>query len=530
MTRRVYLRPNVLLEPLIDQWYAWPHLISPLTAARNICHRHLPIMDSYVRAPQVHAAAVANPKLIGGPFMDYPEPRVEAIAQLRDRTRARCAALIELSEAVDALVARLHEAEGASLEPLYRALPDPLRGCVELVYDHAHRADFRVFERLLYRAPYHDPGRQSVLLSRVESDARPFILSTPRLPGPGELHLPLAFASPAIDALFAARRESVELGALARGLEIPATLEPAFAELFCEQGPAPRPAFTGPGVRCRYFGHACVLVESAQTSVLIDPLVAPVTGDEPPRYTDDDLPETIDTVLITHNHQDHVMLETLLRLRHRVGRVLVPRARVGSLLDPSLRLVLESVGFTDVVEVDPLDAIAVAGGTITAVPFLGEHGDLDIASKAAWLVELDGRRVLFAADSRNIDPELHRRVHERLGPVDVLFIGMECDGAPLAWVYGPMLSRRLPREHDHSRRGRGCNCAEALELVRAFDPRQVYVYAMGEEPWVRYLLDVVYTPESEPIRQSNALIAACREQGRAAERLFARREIGAGDV
>ena len=525
MTRRVYLRPNVLLEPLIDQWYAWPHLISPLTAARNICHRHLPIMDSYVRAPQVHAAAVANPKLIGGPFMDYPEPRVEAIAQLRDRTRARCAALIELSEAVDALVARLHEAEGASLEPLYRALPDPLRGCVELVYDHAHRADFRVFERLLYRAPYHDPGRQSVLLSRVESDARPFILSTPRLPGPGELHLPLAFASPAIDALFAARRESVELGALARGLEIPATLEPAFAELFCEQGPAPRPAFTGPGVRCRYFGHACVLVESAQTSVLIDPLVAPVTGDEPPRYTDDDLPETIDTVLITHNHQDHVMLETLLRLRHRVGRVLVPRARVGSLLDPSLRLVLESVGFTDVVEVDPLDAIAVAGGTITAVPFLGEHGDLDIASKAAWLVELDGRRVLFAADSRNIDPELHRRVHERLGPVDVLFIGMECDGAPVSWIYGPLFGDRLDRGFDHGRALSGSEHAQALALATSAGAERCYVYAMGQEPWLGFITAKLYTDASPPIVESNRFVAECRHRGWEAERLYGRREL-----
>ncbi|HET6936383.1 MAG TPA: hypothetical protein VFI72_16190, partial [Candidatus Angelobacter sp.] len=32
----LYLRPNVQVEPLIDHWYAWPHLIPPATAARNI--------------------------------------------------------------------------------------------------------------------------------------------------------------------------------------------------------------------------------------------------------------------------------------------------------------------------------------------------------------------------------------------------------------------------------------------------------------------------------------------------------------
>ena len=31
----LYLRQNIQFEPLVDQWYAWSHLISPATAARN---------------------------------------------------------------------------------------------------------------------------------------------------------------------------------------------------------------------------------------------------------------------------------------------------------------------------------------------------------------------------------------------------------------------------------------------------------------------------------------------------------------
>lgn len=109
-----------------------------------------------------------------------------------------------------------------------------------------------------------------------------------------------------------------------------------YDELFAtKHTPQPRPPrHDGDGVRVRYFGHACILIESAQTSVLIDPLVSYKYDGGVFRYTYADLPEEIDYVLITHNHQGHCMLETLLQLRHRVGRVLVPRNNGGGLADP----------------------------------------------------------------------------------------------------------------------------------------------------------------------------------------------------
>src|SRR5258708_19990265 len=79
---QLYLRPNVVLEPLIDKWYAWSHLISPATAAMNIVGRHLTIMESFLLAPNIHAEAVLNPKMRGGPFMDLPFDRVAEVKQL----------------------------------------------------------------------------------------------------------------------------------------------------------------------------------------------------------------------------------------------------------------------------------------------------------------------------------------------------------------------------------------------------------------------------------------------------------------
>src|SRR5438270_4571436 len=200
MENRVfYLRQNVQVEPLVDHWYAWPHLISPANAARNITERHLKIMDSYISNPQIHANAVKNPKMMGGPFIDYGGKRVNEIRELRDRIRKERSQLLELSAAIGALDAMLREnAKGHSLQALYPKVPDILRGYVELVYDLNNHPSFRLLEPLLYRSRYYDRSQQSLMLSKIQNDARPFVLSTPRLESDGSLHLPIPYHHEAV--------------------------------------------------------------------------------------------------------------------------------------------------------------------------------------------------------------------------------------------------------------------------------------------------------------------------------------------
>src|SRR5438477_2239701 len=199
----LYLRQNIQVEPLIDHWYVWPHLIPPATAARNITERHLKIMDSYINAPQVHANAVKNPKMLGGPFIDYGGKRVDEIRALRDRIKKDRAHLLELSAALGTLDGMLREsAKGYSLQPLYSKIPDILRGYVELVYDLNNHPSFRLVEPLLYRSKYYDKSQQSLMLSVITNDDRPFMLSTPRLESPDSLHLRLPYDDECIDDLF----------------------------------------------------------------------------------------------------------------------------------------------------------------------------------------------------------------------------------------------------------------------------------------------------------------------------------------
>jgi L-ascorbate metabolism protein UlaG (beta-lactamase superfamily) len=123
-------------------------------------------------------------------------------------------------------------------------------------------------------------------------------------------------------------------------------------------------------VRVRYFGHACVLLETREVSILTDPVVSYHGNTDVPRFTHTDLPARIDYVLITHGHADHLMLETLLQLRQRIGTIVVPRSG-GALADPSLKLLLRHAGFTQVVEIDELETLAIPGGSLTGCRSLG---------------------------------------------------------------------------------------------------------------------------------------------------------------
>src|ERR1700720_467821 len=272
---RLYLRQNIKLEPLVDRWYAWPHLIPPATAARNLTERHLPIMDSYVSAPQVHANAVRNPKMLGGPFIDYDGKHVDEIRVLRNRTFHDCFALIELSAAITALDQLLRqEANGTSLQRLYPLVPDILRGYVELVYDLNHHPSFRLIEPLLYRSRFYDHSHQSLLLSVITDDDRPFILSTPRLESTDTLHLNLPFANEAVDTLFALKSRPLHWAAVTELLKLSADQEGLLRSFLTEEMPPPYQPYKGSGVRWRYFGHACILIESQGISILFDPVLS----------------------------------------------------------------------------------------------------------------------------------------------------------------------------------------------------------------------------------------------------------------
>jgi L-ascorbate metabolism protein UlaG (beta-lactamase superfamily) len=524
--RNYYLRQNVQIEPLFSRWYSWPYVIAPAQASMNVANSHLKIMKAYVNSPQIHAAAVKNPAMRGGPFIDYDGKRVDEIEALMNKTIKEQAQMLEFADGVKALNQVLSdEAKGYSLEPLYEKVPRALKGYVELVYDLNDHASIRFLERLLYKSPYYQPSLQSLSLSLVKSDERAFAFSTPRLGDAEHLHLAMPFGDERVDKLMEMRERPRTFPSIKETLELDDKDDELFMSFLTEQAPEAAPRYDGEQVRIRYFGHACNLIETKDVCIITDPIISYNYASAVPRYTYADLPETIDYVLLTHVHADHTLFESLLQLRYKIKKIVVPRSGGGALEDPSLKLVLENIGFKNVVEIDEMETIEIEGGSITALPFFGEHADLNIRTKAAHMVRLAGKTIVCAADSANIEHRLYEHIHDLVGDIDVLFIGMECDGAPLTWVYGPLITKHVERKMDRSRTLSGSDYARAIAIVNQLNCKQVYVYAMGQEPWLSFVTSIHYTDESIQIIESNKLIAACQQRGLTSERLYLKKEI-----
>jgi len=524
---QVYLKPNVVIEPLVDRWYAWSHLISPATCAMNIVGRHMTIMESFIAAPEIHEEAIRNPKMRGGPFMDINKNRIGEVKELRRETLQEQGHLIELSKAIKELdnVLAIH-AKGFGLQTLYSKVPDLLKGLVELFYDRNNNPGFRFFESLLYRSKFYNRKSQSIALWITNNDHRPFCLSTPRLDEPGVLHLNIPFESKAIDELSKMKRYPKSFEYIKNIFQISPSQEALFKTFFTETPPPAYKKYEGDKIRMRYFGHACILIETKEVSILLDPVVSYYGYDsEIEHFSDVDLPDTIDYVLITHNHQDHILFETLLPLRQKIKNIIVPRTYGGKLEDPDLRLMFSNIGFKNVHSIEEMETFEFGGVKITGLPFTGEHSDLDILTKICYMVEISGFKLLFFADSRIVEPTLYEHIFKEIGKMDVIFLGMECDGAPLSWLYGPLMTKKLPRDQDGSRRLAGSNCEEGMTIVDIFDPKEVYVYAMGQEPWVEFISSIKYTPESNPIVQSDKLVDTCLTRGIIAERLYGEKEL-----
>ncbi len=525
---RYRLAGHTVIEPLIDHWIAWPHNFSPLLYGLHLLNYQQAVLASYLKNPRLHVDSCRNPKLLGGPFVDIAIDRLSEVQELfADMQQRHADLLIFALDFTQFQNALMQTATGQCIESSYAALPESMCGLMELGYDYHNHPVVRCFESLIYASGHYKRDVQSFRLFALEhDDARPYYMSTPRLRNPDDIMWTVPFDGQCVDTLFRLDTDPQPLGAIRQLLGLTAADDEKLLSLLSSQSANESPEWQGQGLRLRYFGHASVLLESKDVSILTDPFIA-VTPKQSgmDRLTFADLPARIDYVLITHGHHDHFVFESLLRLRHRIGTLVVPRHSGIFHGDLSLKLMAQKLGFSSVVEVDALDSIAFPGGSITATPFLGEHCDL-LHAKSSYVVSYGDDRIMFAADSCCLDPRVYERVKAVLGPISTVFIGMECVGAPLSWVYAPLLPIKPAREHDQSRRSHANDAHSAWQLLRAVGARQAFVYALGREPWLKYFMALTPSEDDPYMQEINKLIETARIEGQVdVQLLFGQKEL-----
>jgi L-ascorbate metabolism protein UlaG (beta-lactamase superfamily) len=149
--------------------------------------------------------------------------------------------------------------------------------------------------------------------------------------------------------------------------------------------------------------HSTVLIQQAKSNVLTDPIwserASPVSWLGPrrrrkPGVRIDDLPD-IDAVLISHNHYDHLDLQTLRRISARGRSTFIVAASGARLLRSERR--------EPVHELDWGESLTLSGFSVHCVPALhfSARGILD-RNKTLWCgyaIEFPERLVYFAGDT-----------------------------------------------------------------------------------------------------------------------------------
>lgn len=518
-----FLRPDVIIEPLVDRFYAWLQVVAPVQAAMNLAYTQVPLLESYLQSPQVHINACSNPEL-RGEFVNIEADRRGEVRDLLASIRQDRAELLTFAQAVsDAEEIIRQGATGYNMTPLYPKLPDALSGLVEMAYDTNNHPSVRYFEPLVYASGIYAEDRQSVQLSLYDGVERPFILSTPRLPSPDVLELGIPFRHPGLEELVRARLNSSTLTRLREALELEDGEAAQLNELLTDKPDLASDRHIDGGGRIRYFGHACLVLQTPAGSIISDPWLSS-DASAADRFTYRDLPDHIDLVLITSGQQDHIVLETLLQLRGRIGTVVVPRSSRGNLADPSLALYLSHLGLP-VTEVDDFSEVEFPGGKVIATPFLGGHADLDIRAKSSYVARFAGKTVYIGADSPGIEPGLHRYVRSHVGKVDMAFLGMECAGEPLTSLYGALLTIPITRKMSDSRTLSGSNAAQASAIMAQLGASEAYVYAMGAEDWlVGHVIATSHNEDSYQLKQVDEFMTWCASQGIKADHLYGQHE------
>ena len=179
------------------------------------------------------------------------------------------------------------------------------------------------------------------------------------------------------------------------------------------------------GLRVTWLGHSTTLLEIDGQRVLIDPTWGPRASPfrfwgpsrfYPPPLSLADLP-SVDVVLISHDHYDHLDMFTVSALAARDARFVVP-------LGIGAHLEAWGVAPSRITELDWWSSIAVGGLTLTATPARHFSGrgitGQDRTLWAGWSIRGPQHRVYYSGDTALDDTMVE--IGNRLGPFDLTMI------------------------------------------------------------------------------------------------------------
>ncbi len=222
-----------------------------------------------------------------------------------------------------------------------------------------------------------------------------------------------------------------------------------------------------------WLGHASFLIKVANQYILTDPFLSKTAGPfgiGPNRYisagiSTPNLPE-IDTILISHNHYDHLDTRTLIK---------IPNKRKIKVFCPlKLSKTILSLGFKEVIELDWYEKKEVFNFEILALP--AYHWSRRLGQKYnstlwnGYLITFENKKIFFSGDTAF--GNIFREIGNNFGPFDLSIV-------PIG-AYEP----REMMKSSH------CTPEEAVDITRMLKSRNILGMHWGtirlsaEDPWV----------------------------------------------
>lgn len=195
------------------------------------------------------------------------------------------------------------------------------------------------------------------------------------------------------------------------------------------------------GLRAIWLGHSSVYMELDGLRLLVDPVfsdyASPFDGIGPKRFHPlpiaiTDLPK-IDVVIISHDHYDHLDMQTVRYLSSKGSRVFVPLG-VGSHLDAW------EVPKPQITELDWWESTKIKSLTIVCTPaqHYSSRGIFDYKETlwSSWSVIGPKHRVFYSGDTGFTNH--FQQIGNRLGPFDLGIIKIGQYGPGASWIYSHM--------------------------------------------------------------------------------------------
>lgn len=178
------------------------------------------------------------------------------------------------------------------------------------------------------------------------------------------------------------------------------------------------------GNKLQWLGHSAFRMEIGGLTILTDPLLtdraSPFQFAGPKRFVPSPLkPEDAkaDLILLTHNHYDHLDLETLKRLPNKATvQVIVPLG---------VAPLVKSAGIANVTELDWHQSKVISGTTITMLPAVHFSArwtnDRNATLWAGYLIK-SGNLTVYQTGDTTTHPTLFKDLGLQYGPIDYALV------------------------------------------------------------------------------------------------------------